>query len=60
MFNTLYFVSLPIGQSKLKNNLPEVISACFRQTLISNPKLYQKDAALPDLFLFWKDDFVLW
>ena len=36
-FNMLYFVSLPVGQVKPKNNLPEAISACLGQALISNP-----------------------
>ena len=39
LFNTLYFVSLPIPQVKPKNNLPEAISACLGQALISNPVL---------------------
>ena len=37
LFNTLCFVSLPVGQVKPKNNLPEAISACSGQALISNP-----------------------
>ena len=36
MLNTLYFVSLPVGQVKPKNNLPEAISACLGQALLSN------------------------
>ena len=39
LFNTLYFVCLPVGQVKPKNNLPEAISACLGQALISNPGL---------------------
>ena len=31
LFNTLYFVSLPVGQDKPKNSLPKAISACIRQ-----------------------------
>ena len=31
MFDTQYFVNLPVGQVKLKNNLPEAISACIGQ-----------------------------
>ena len=30
------FLYLPDGQVKLKNNLPEAISACLGQALISN------------------------
>ena len=46
LFNTLYFVSLPVGQVKPKNNLPEAISACLGQALISNPIIIQ-------IALFW-------
>ena len=31
LFNTLYFVSLPVGQVKPKNNLREEILACLEQ-----------------------------
>ena len=31
LFDTLYFVSLPVGQVKSKNNLPEAIWACLEQ-----------------------------
>ena len=37
LFNTLYFVSLHVGQVKPKNNLPEAISGCLGQALTSNP-----------------------
>ena len=37
LFNMLHFVSLPVGQVKSKNNLPEAILACLGQALISNP-----------------------
>ena len=37
LFNTLHFVSLPIGQVKPKNNLPEAILAGIGQALISTP-----------------------
>ena len=36
LFSTLYFVGLPVGQVKPKNNLPEAISACLGQALISS------------------------
>ena len=39
LFNTLYFVSLPVGQVKPKSNLSEAISACLGQALFSNPAL---------------------
>ena len=39
LFNMLYFVSLLVEQVKPKNNLPEAISACLEQALISNPDL---------------------
>ena len=42
MFNTLYFVNLQVGQVKPKNNLPEAISACLGQALISNPAAHWK------------------
>ena len=34
--NMLYFVSLPVGQVKPKNNLLEAILACLGQMLILN------------------------
>ena len=39
LFYSHYFVSLPVVQVKPKNNLPEAISACLGQALISNPVL---------------------
>ena len=43
MFNTIYFVSLPVGPVKPKNNLPEAISASLGQALISNPAHTKKN-----------------
>ena len=34
------FIDLPVGQGKPENNLPEAISACLEQALISNPVLF--------------------
>ena len=39
LFDTMHFVSLPVGQVKPKNNLPEVVLVCLGQALISNPAL---------------------
>ena len=36
LFNTLYFVSLPVVQVKPKNNFSEAVSACLWQALITN------------------------
>ena len=49
LFNSLYFVTLPVGQVKLKNNLPEAITACLGQALISNPGIDEK-AGKPHTF----------
>ena len=58
LFNTLHFISLPVGQVKLKNNLPEAISACLEQALISNPALtlYKNNAVPLVKFLHWAAD----
>ena len=45
LFNTLYFASLPVGLIEPKFDLPEAISACLGQALISNPDI--------SLFLFF-------
>ena len=42
LFDTLYFVILPVGQVKLKNNLLILILASLGQALISNPVFYFK------------------
>ena len=42
LFNSLYFVGLPVGQVNPKNNLPEAILACIGQALISNPEFVPK------------------
>ena len=39
LFNALYFVNLPVGQVKPKNNLLEAILGCIGHALISNPDL---------------------
>ena len=38
LFDLLYFVNLPVGQVKREDNLPEAISTCLGQALISSPE----------------------